>query len=282
MMTTSVTMQINSIDDAVNHVLSAISGDIVLAIPLGIGKPNPLVNALYRRIKANASRRLKIITALSLEKPVGKSELEQHFLAPLVERVFEDYPDLDYVKDLRAGELRLHIEVQEFFMKTGDYLDNELAQQNYISTNYTFVARDMAVQGVNVLMQAIAARPGDGNRYSLSSNPDLTIEVVKNARDNDTPLLVVGVVNDRMPYMPNTAEVAADFFDVIVTDHAASHALFAPPNGKISTADYAIGLHASSLVADGGTLQIGIGALGDAIAQALIVRERNGDRKSVV
>ena len=45
-----------------------------------------------------------IITALSLEKPVGKSELEAHFLAPLVERLFKDYPDLEYVKDLRAGQ----------------------------------------------------------------------------------------------------------------------------------------------------------------------------------
>jgi acyl-CoA hydrolase len=32
----------------------------------------------------------------------------------------------------------------------------------------------------------------------------------------------------------------------------------------------------ASLVADGGTLQIGIGSLGDAIAQALIVRDRHG------
>jgi acyl-CoA hydrolase len=51
--------------------------------------------------------------------------------------------------------------------------------------------------------------------------------------------------------------------------------VFAPPNNKVSPADYAIGLHASSLVADGGTLQIGIGSLGDAIAQALIVRDRH-------
>ena len=75
---------------AVDIVLDTVHGDIVLGLPLGIGKPNPFVNALYRRIKAQGGapnpRRLKIITALSLEKPVGKSELEQHFLAPLVER----------------------------------------------------------------------------------------------------------------------------------------------------------------------------------------------------
>ena len=103
-------LMIDSIDAAVDHVLDTTPGDIVLGIPLGVGKPNPFVNVLYRRVKANPARRLKIITALSLEKPVGKSELERHFLAPLVERVFEDYPDLEYVKDLRGGgDRRAHV-----------------------------------------------------------------------------------------------------------------------------------------------------------------------------
>jgi len=269
---------IDSIEAAVDRVLDTVQGDIVMGIPLAVGKPNPFVNALYRRIKANPARRLRIVTALSLEKPVGKSELEQHFLGPLVERVFEDYPDLAYVKDLRAGTLPPNIEVREFFMKTGDYLGNPAAQQNYISTNYTFVARDMAVQGMNVIAQAVAARgEGEAMRLSLSSNPDVVLEVVEKLRAAGQPLLTVGVINRKMPFMPNGAEVAPEFFDLVVTDPAGTHAVFAPPNNKISSADYAIGLHASSLVADGGTLQIGIGSLGDAIAQALIVRDRHGD-----
>ena len=40
---------IDSIDAAVDHLLDTLPGDIVLGIPLGVGKPNPLVNALYRR-----------------------------------------------------------------------------------------------------------------------------------------------------------------------------------------------------------------------------------------
>jgi acyl-CoA hydrolase len=269
---------IDSIEAAVDRVLDSVSGDIVLGIPLAIGKPNPFVNALYRRIKGNPARRLRIVTALSLEKPVGKSDLERHFLEPLVARVFEDYPDLAYVKDLRAGTLPPNIEVREFFMKTGDYLGNPSAQQNYISTNYTFVARDMAVQGMNVIAQAVASRgEGEARRLSLSSNPDVVIEVVEKLRAAGQPLLTVGVINHKMPFMPNGAEVAPDFFDIVITDPAGTHAVFAPPNNKVSSADYAIGLHASSLVTDGGTLQIGIGSLGDAIAQALIVRDRHGD-----
>jgi acyl-CoA hydrolase len=273
---------IDNIEAAVDEVLRRVAGDIVLGIPLGIGKPNPFVNALYRRIKANPARRLRIITALSLERPVGKSELEAHFLAPLVERLFKDYPDLEYVKDLRAHALPAHIEVREFFMKTGDYLGNAVAQQGYISTNYTFVARDMAVQGMNVIAQAVAARgeaaaEGQGLRLSLSSNPDVTFEVLERYAERGQPLLKVAVINQQMPFMPNGAEVSPALFDLVVTDPAATHTLFCPPNNKVSTADYAIGLHAASLVEDGGTLQIGIGSLGDAIAQALIVRERHGD-----
>ena len=271
-------LYIDSIDAAVDHVLDSIPGDIVLGIPLGVGKPNPFVNALYRRIKGNPARKLRIITALSLEKPVGHSDLERHFLEPLVERVFGNYPDLEYVKDSRSGGLPPNVEVREFFMKTGDYLGNSAAQLGYISTNYTFVARDMAVQGMNVIAQAVAAREGpDGLRLSLSSNPDVTFEVVDKMRADGQPLIAIGVLNREMPFMPNGAEIGPEFFDVVVTDPAATHAVFAPPNAKVTTADYAIGLHAASLVADGGTLQIGIGSLGDAIGQGLIVRDRHGE-----
>jgi acyl-CoA hydrolase len=268
---------ISSIEAAVDVVMDSIAGEIVLGIPLAIGKPNPFVNALYRRVKANPTRKLTIVTALSLERPVGKSDLERHFLEPLVERVFGDYPDLEYVKDLRGAGLPPNIQVREFFMKTGDYLGNAAAQQGFIATNYTFVARDMLLQGMNVIAQAVASRRSEGDwRLSVASNPDVAFEVVEKFAAEGQPLLKIGVVNDKMPFMPNGAEVSPDFFDIVVTDPAGTHALFGPPNGKVSTADYAIGLHASSLVVDGGTLQIGIGSLGDAIGQALIVRDRHG------
>ena len=267
---------IDRIDAAVDHLLDTLPGDIVLGLPLGIGKPNVLANALYRRIKANPARKLRIVTALSLLKPAGHSDLERHFLEPLVERLFGDYPDLEYALDLRAGKLPDNVEVREFFMKTGDYLGNAPAQQGYISTNYTFVARDMALQGMNVIAQAVAAR-GEGAdlRLSLSSNPDVTFEVSERYAQLGLPLLKVAVINHKMPFMPNGAEVDPSMFDVVVSDPAATHTLFGAPNNRVTHADYAIGLHAASLVEDGGTLQIGIGSLGDAIAQSLIVRDRH-------
>jgi acyl-CoA hydrolase len=269
---------LSSLHAAVDEVLARIDGPIVLGLPLGIGKPNAFVNALYRRVAADPSRHLTILTALSLEVPEGKSDLERAFLGPLVERVFKDYPDLEYVKASRAGKLPPNIEVREFFMKTGDYLHNVGAQQQHICTNYTFAARDIVLQGVNVLAQAVAMREVDGvQQLSFSCNPDLSAELAERCAAADQPLLKVAVVNRALPYMLGGAEVAPDFFDLVLDCKEGTHTLFAPPNAKVSTADYAIGLHASSLVRDGGTLQIGIGSLGDAIAQSLILRERSGE-----
>lgn len=267
----------NSIEECVDALFATVGNHITLGIPLGIGKPNPLVNALYRRVKANKAFKLKIITALSLEKPHGHSDLEKRFLDPFVERVFGNYPDLDYVTDLRKGTVPANIEISEFFMKTGDYLDNPTAQQHYIYSNYSHVARDMLVQGVNVMAQAVAAREVDGKlRLSLSSNPDVTLDALDLIRaDKTRQVITIAVVNNDMPFMPNDADVAAESFDFLVTDPEGTHALFAPPNMKVSLQDYAIGLFASSLVKDGGTLQIGIGSLGDAIAQAIMIRENN-------
>ncbi|HTE41333.1 MAG TPA: acetyl-CoA hydrolase/transferase C-terminal domain-containing protein, partial [Steroidobacteraceae bacterium] len=48
--------------------------------------------------------------------------------------------------------------------------------------------------------------------------------------------------------------------------------LFCPPNLPIGTADYLIALHVATTIKDGGTLQLGIGELGDAIVYALKLR----------
>lgn len=272
-----MTQYIDRIDQAVDILLTELPGQINLGIPLGIGKPNALVNALYRRIRAEPARKMRILTALSLQRPRGSSSLEKHFLEPFVERVFGDYPDLDYVLDCRAGRLPPNIEVREFFFKTADYLANAYAQQRHICTNYTFAARDMVVQGMNLLTQAVAARRVDGKlRLSLSCNPDISVEAIERLRAiPGHRFLTVAVINDQLPFMGNYAEVDPEMFDYVVTDPAASHQIFGAPNMKVSAQDYAIGLHASSLVPDGGTLQIGIGSLGDAIAHSLILRQHH-------
>ena len=66
-------------------------------------------------------------------------------------------------------------------------------------------------------------------------------------------------------------------FDLIVRNPEYNKTLFAVPNSAVPVQDYAAALHASSVIEDGGTLQIGIGALGDAVAHACILRHNNND-----
>ncbi|MBP6110357.1 MAG: acetyl-CoA hydrolase/transferase family protein [Rhodocyclaceae bacterium] len=278
-------MEFGTTEQILDEIVARTGGHIVLAIPMGIGKPNRLVNALYQRVQSDATLSLKIFTALSLERPVAHSPLEQNFLGPIVERVFGDYPDLDYLKDSRAGTLPTNIAVYEFFYKTGDYLGNSPAQQHFIYSNYSHAARDMLIQGVNVLMQTIAVEDISSTpRYSWSSNPDVSMDLIRMLKTSNTaPVLTIGVVNRKLPFMPNDAEVCADLFDLLLDDETSTHDLFAPPNMKVDAQDYAISLWASTLVPDGGTLQIGIGSLGDGIAQALIVRDqRNAEYQKML
>lgn len=268
-----------SIEQAVEHALLAAGSHVRLAMPLGIGKPNSFANALYQAVKNNPAVQLDIFTALSLLKPQASGELERRFLEPLTARLFGNYPDLAYALDMKNSTLPENVRVHEFFLKSGDWLGNSHAQQHYISSNYTHIARDMAVREPNVLAQAVAARKINGKlKLSLSCNPDITLDLAKAMRAQGADgkkNILIGVINTELPFMPGSAEVTEDFFDIVVDDPAGSHTLFCTPNMKVTLADYAIGLHASSLVRDGGTLQIGIGSLGDAIAHSLILRHSN-------
>ena len=89
----------SDLDSCINDLMDFAGERIVIGTPLGIGKPNALLNSLYRRVKADPSRKLRILTALSLQKPQTSSALEEAFLRPFIDRVFGNYPDLDYVTD---------------------------------------------------------------------------------------------------------------------------------------------------------------------------------------
>jgi acyl-CoA hydrolase len=268
-------------DDAgecVEDTLSRVGPHIVLALPLGIGKPNPLVNEFYRRARRDPGLSLKIFTALSLRAPQWKGELERRFLEPLVTRLFGGCVPLDYVTDLHGAGVPDNVQIVEFFLDPGALLSVAHSQQNYVSTNYTQVARDVAARGVNVVAQLVAKRTVDGrSEYSFGSNPDVTLDLLEHLapqRHAGREVVVIGEVNRQMPFMFGPAAVGADTFDSLLEHSRYEYDLFAPPNQPLSTVDYAVGLYGARLVRDGGTLQIGIGELGDAVVYGLQLRQQ--------
>jgi acyl-CoA hydrolase len=284
------------LESVVEEALARLGTRLVMGLPLGLGKPNRLANAFYRRAREDPRIDLDVVTALSLDPPTASSALERRFLEPFVRRHFgEGYPRLQYVDDLRTGSVPPNVRVTEFYLQSGSGLGNPLVQRRYVSSNYTHVARDLVDRGVNLVLQLVAPGPGpmsgdgpapgqaDGpGSLSLSCNPDLILEVEERLRRAGRPHMLVGQVHPELPFMHGDALVEPGFFHRVVTGDP-RQPLFCVPRTPVSLRDHRLGLNASTLVADGGTLQIGIGALSDALVHALLLRHReNGAYRDLV
>jgi acyl-CoA hydrolase len=271
----------DDVGEIVEEALRRVGKTVVLALPLGIGKPNLIANEFFRRARGDSSLNLTIFTALSLRKPAGSSDLEKAFIEPLAGRIFGNYPELDYLQAVRGGTVPPNVRVIEFFFEPGSLLNSAHAQSNYLSANYTHVARELLAREVNVIAHVVAKRMvGGTTEISLGGNPDVSIDLLPalaKFRAAGQPVVLLGQVHREMPFMLGAANVGADAFDLLLDHSRYDYDLFAPPNPSLSTVDHAIGLHASSLVRDGGTLQIGIGELGDSIVYSLLLRHQQND-----
>jgi acyl-CoA hydrolase len=262
-------------DRLTEAIVGRIGKNIVLALPLGLGKANHVANSVFNRAAGDPSMALRIFTALTLGKPRPKRELERRFLEPISARLFDGYPALAYDEALLQNRLPPNIEVDEFFFLAGSRLNVAASQRNYISANYTHALRYVLDRKVNVVGQLVAKRVRDGKtHYSLSCNPDITLDLLDARRAGRADFILIGQVNSELPYMPGGAELPPEEFDYILEGPQTEFPLFAPPREPVDLSEYAAGFHVARMVLDGGTIQLGIGALGDAVAQALILRHR--------
>ena len=263
----------------VNEVIDYVGKDITFSMTLALGKPILFANELYRRAKEDPEIKLKIITALALEKPKGHTDLEKRFLGPLADRVFAGVPEFDFMLDFRAGKLSKNVEVYEFFCKAGGYLSCPEAQQNHLATNYTHASRDAMALGANVFGQLVGYREINGKTmYSMSCNTDVCLEAVKSLKERRAmgeKVAIIGEANKNMPFMYGDAVVEADTYDIILQGPEYDYELFCPPKDPVALPDHMIGINVSTLIKDGGTIQVGIGALGDAIVSGLIMRNEH-------
>ncbi|HEY0322156.1 MAG TPA: acetyl-CoA hydrolase/transferase C-terminal domain-containing protein [Pyrinomonadaceae bacterium] len=132
-----------------------------------------------------------------------------------------------------------------------------------------------------MLAQLVGKTEEDGaTRYSLSCNPDLTLDIVPRLREAErqgAKVAVLAQVNPNLPFMYGDAVVTPAYFDSVVDEPKYTFPLFGTPNETVSTAEYLIALYVSTLIRDGGTLQIGIGALEDAVTYLLKLRHGQND-----
>ena len=181
-------------------ILSKVGQNIVLGLPVGLGKANSIANALYERAEQDSKVQLQIVTVLTHGRIEGHSKLERRLLEPLMDRLAGNYPELKYNQAIEAGRLAPNIAVHEFFLHAGRMLNASIAQQNYISVNYTHALHALLDRGVNVIALLVARRDGaDGERLSLSCNPDLTLDLI--------PELLLAALRQAIGPAPSAEEV---------------------------------------------------------------------------
>ncbi|MEZ5004075.1 MAG: acetyl-CoA hydrolase/transferase C-terminal domain-containing protein [Chitinophagales bacterium] len=262
----------------VEAAIQKVGKTIVLGTPLGAGKSNHIINAFYQKALADPSIDLTICTGLTLQRPKGGSDLEQRFINLFEQRIFGDYPDLDYELARTTHSLPENVKVIEFYFPPGKFIHNNKAQQQYISSNYTHVVRDMVDRKINVLTQLVAHQTNNGaSLFSLSCNPDVTIDMAELLKDCGYPVAMIAQVNQNLPFMYGEAVVQENFFEFVLDDPGKYFKIFGPPKMSVSDADYMIGLYCSTLVKDDGELQIGIGSLGDSTVYNLLLRHQQND-----
>ncbi|MCC5095955.1 acetyl-CoA hydrolase/transferase C-terminal domain-containing protein [Xanthomonas campestris] len=268
-----MTEHLTDLSATVAWILQRIDGPLRVGAPLGIGKPHRLLNALYTHVVDQPSRPLALYTALSLNPPKPGSGLAARFAGPFISRHFgDDFPRLAYVDAMLRDALPAHVQVEEFYMQSGGLLHSTQAQADYTSLNYTHAAAAVAQRAPNLIVQKVAREPS-GTRLSLSCNNDITQDTLDAVAALGLPRpLLVAEVDAELPWIGGTAAVDASFFDLVLEIPGPSPRLFGLPRQPVTSTDYAIGLYASTLVRDGGTLQIGIGTLADALSHALVLR----------
>ncbi|MDI9246158.1 acetyl-CoA hydrolase/transferase C-terminal domain-containing protein [Marinobacter sp. CHS3-4] len=273
-------LTLNDSQACVDQLIQRVGKDITLGLPLGLGKPIRFVNALYERAQADPGINLHIVTALSLTPPGGSSTLEKRFMEPFVERLYGDIPELDYARDVIRKRLPPNVTVSEFFFKAGAFLNDATQQRRYVCTNYTHAVRDLMDLGVNVLAQLVAppTKAGDKGLLSLSCNPDLTLDLMPLLRQREADgnvVAIVGELNRHLPFLGNSAAISDSQFDLLLEHPRSDYPLFSAPQMAISPEDHLIGFYASTLLKDGGTLQVGIGSLGSALVHNAILRHQH-------
>jgi acyl-CoA hydrolase len=114
----------------------------------------------------------------------------------------------------------------------------------------------------------VQVSPPDHHGYcSLGVSVDVTCAAVQMAKH------VVAQVNPQMPRTHGDGLIHVRQFDAMVLVEEPIHEI--PPH-DLSVTELAIGQHCASLVEDGATLQMGIGAIPDAVLASLIHHKRLG------
>ncbi len=194
--------------------------------------PHPLINALVERGRRGEIRNVHI-QHIHTEGP-----------APYADPEFEGI-----------------FQLESFFVGSNVRKQTQAGYADYIPVFLHETQRLIREGYVKVNVAFIQVCPPDKHGFvSLGTSVDATLAAVETAE------VVIAIVNKNVPRAFGDAMIKLEDIDVFVEDHSP---LYAPAMPPISDTEYQIGRYVAELVDDGATLQMGIGAIPNAVLSML-------------
>ena len=198
---------------------------------------------------------------------VGHACGEPSFLIDAMVANAKAYRDVEIVHMVAMGkceyakpELREHFHHNALFVGGGTRKTVACGHGAY-TPSFFYEIPQLFSTTLPVDVAMVTVTPPDKHGYcSLGVSVDYTMEAVKQAK------LVIAQVNDQMPWTGPYSTVHVQDIDLFV-EHSAP--IIELPQPKIGPVEQAIGEHCASLIQDGDTLQLGIGAIPDAVLMFL-------------
>jgi acyl-CoA hydrolase len=135
---------------------------------------------------------------------------------------------------------------------------------DFLPLSWAQTVRYLEAQSFDVVLIQVGPADAEG-RHSLGINTSQMRAMLKSAK------LVIAEVNEAMPRTCGDSLIDGDVIDILVE---ADHALPEFPHRDGDEIDRSIGRHAAELIADGSTLQFGIGTIPGATLDGLISLQR--------
>lgn len=173
---------------------------------------------------------------------------------------------LSLANSIDAARLAAHMQVIALGGAGTNRRFQDIGALDVLPVNYSMMP-DLVAQGrlgIDVVLVQLAA---DGPAYNLSLMVDHLADAIPRART------VVAEVNDELPVTFGETTVLAGDIDHRVSVSRPPLEVTARPAGDI---EKAIGAHINRLIGDGATLQVGLGALPDAVLECLAGKRELG------
>ncbi|HWQ77931.1 MAG TPA: acetyl-CoA hydrolase/transferase C-terminal domain-containing protein [Anaerovoracaceae bacterium] len=174
------------------------------------------------------------------------------------------YEDVKFIHMVSQGEgkqyrpeYRKHFKYEGFFLGAGTRETVACGHSNFIPA-YLHQVPDVFRTGAVPCDVCIVmlSRPDSRGRCFIGVSCDYTVQAMRSAK------IIIAECNDFVPRTPGEDYIHVDELDYIVET---SHEVKELPPPAITETEYRIAEHCASLVRDGATLQLGIGAIPNAV-----------------